>query len=292
MRRVGVLVHPTRMVQDALQLLRRWTEDHDLELVQVPAGSQPQVAPPGEVSACDLIAALGGDGTVLKALHAAAVSGTPVMGVAYGSLGALTTVPHDELQQALDSFAAGDWAPRELPALRVSIDEDQAAWAVNDLVLSRTGSTQLVVDVYVADELYARVAGDGVVVATALGSSAYSMAAGGPLLGTGTNVFVCTPLAMHGGSAPPLVVGDEHEVRLEAHPGHTGFALMIDGFEIETAAERRFLVGYQPAYSTLVGIGDRRGVLGGLRRRGLIADSPRVLARDDRGLHAEAGAWH
>jgi NAD+ kinase len=289
MRRVGVLVHPTRPVQDALELLRRWTEDRGLELVQVPVGEQPKVAPPGEVSACDLIAALGGDGTVLKALHAAAGSRTPVMGVAYGSLGALTTISHDQLPSALDSFAAGDWIARDLPALRVAIAEDRTAWAVNDLVLSRTGSTQLVVDVHVGDELYVRIAGDGVVVATALGSSAYSMAAGGPLLGVGTKAFVCTPLAMHGGCAPPLVVEGEQQVTLEAHPGHTGFELVIDGFEIQDAAGRRFLVDYEPAYTTLVGVGDRRDALAGLRRRGLIADSPRVVARDDRTLHAEAG---
>src|SRR5436190_19600575 len=117
MKRVGVLVHPTRPVQEALEILRRWTEERGLELVQVPAGEQPAVAPAGEVSACDLIAALGGDGTVLKALHAAARTGTPVIGVAYGSLGALTTVPESELLSGLNRVTAGDWIPRRLPAL-------------------------------------------------------------------------------------------------------------------------------------------------------------------------------
>ncbi len=228
--------------------------------------------------ACDLVAALGGDGTVLKALHVAAATRTPVIGVAYGSLGAITTVPEAELRAGLDRFAAGDWVARRLPALKLDTADGTIAWAINDLVLARRGGTQLIVDVSVAGELYARVAGDGVVVATPLGSSAYSMAAGGPLLSIDLNALVCTPLAMHGGCAPPLVVAGGHEVTLDAHPGHGGFDLEVDGFECETTAER-FVVSHEAQYTTLVDLGGVKTGLAGLRARGLIADSPRVLFR-------------
>ena len=79
-------------------------------------------------------------------------------------------------------------------------------WAINDFVVVRRRAGQVIVDVSVDDELYARLAGDGLIVASPLGSSAYSMAAGGPVLASGTPAIVCTPLAMHGGNAPPLVV--------------------------------------------------------------------------------------
>lgn len=286
MKRVGVLVHPTRPVHAALEALRKWTEDHDLQLIQIPAGQQPSVAPAGEVGACDLVAALGGDGTVLKALHAAATTHTPVMGVAQGSLGALTTVSQTELRAGLDHFASGDWLPHHLPALRVGSATGQMAWAINDLVIGRRGGTQLVLDLCVADELYARMAGDGIVIATPLGSSAYSMAAGGPLLDVGTNAFVCTPLAMHGGCAPPLVVPDERDVSLQAHPGHDGFDLMIDGFHVDSTSHR-FDVTIEHQYATLVGVGDLKSGLPGLRERGLIADSPRVLGRGRRALEVQ-----
>ena len=241
------------------------------------------MAPEGDVTACDLVAALGGDGTVLTALHAAAVSRTPVMGVAYGSLGAITTVPEPELRAGLDRFAAGDWAARRLPALAVDTPDGTVGWAINDIVLARKGSTQLIVEVSVAGELYARLAGDGVILATPLGSSAYSMAAGGPLLSADLNALVCTPLAMHGGCAPPLVVAGGQEVTLEAHPGHGGFDVEIDGFEREIAAERlRFIIKHEPQYTTLVDLGEVNTGLSGLRNRGLIADSPRVLFHDAR----------
>ncbi len=276
MERVGILVHPTRPVRAGVEVLERWTEEHGLELVQIVAGEQPQVAPPGTVSACDLVAALGGDGTVLKALHAAAGTMTPVLGVAFGSLGALTNVPTTALRGALDRFAEGEWNPRHLPALHLSAAGDEVAWAINDLVLSRRGGTQLVVDVFVEGELYVRMAGDGVVVATALGSSAYSMAAGGPLLESGVNAFLCTPLAMHGGSAPPLVIPFDRQLTLELHPGHTGFDLEVDGFEVESA-ERHFAIKSERSYATLADIDHPGRGLTGLRERGLISDSPRVL---------------
>jgi NAD+ kinase len=285
---VGVIVHPTRPVRDALEVLKRWTRDRGLRLVQIRTGEQPSVAQPGEVTACDLITALGGDGTVLKALHAAGKTQTPVLGVAYGSLGALTTVTQNELRTGLDRFAAGDWLPRHLPALQLAADERQLAWAINDLVLARRGSTQLVVDICMDQELYVRLAGDGIVVATPLGSSAYSMAGGGPLLAVGTNAFVCTPLAMHGGCAPPLVVPDDREVRLKIHPGHGGFDLEIDGFRVDAEAQR-FSVRSQCAYATLVVLDESSSGLPWLRDRGLIRDSPRVAARERRALHAGHG---
>lgn len=286
MERIGVLVHPTRSVQQPLEVLQRWTQERGLRLVQIQTGGQPEVAPPGEVTACDLITALGGDGTVLKALHAADGTRTPVLGVACGSLGVLTTVGAAELYAGLEKFAAGDWTPRRLPALELIAGEERLAWAINDLVLARRGGTQLAVDVWVEGELYVRLAGDGIVIATQLGSSAYSMAVGGSLLAAGTDAFMCTPLAMHGGSAPPLVVPHDQTVTLELHPGHGGFDVEIDGFQVKTDA-LRFSIRSESSYAVLVTFSDSPSGLSWLRDRGLIADSPRVLARGRRELPGE-----
>jgi NAD+ kinase len=282
MHRVGVVLHPTRRVDAALETLQRWTASRGLRLVPVQdAESQSGAAPPGEVTALDLVAAVGGDGTVLRALHVAAKTQTPVLGVACGSLGALSTVSVAQLPAALDRIVAGEWVPRRLPALAVGTPEGGAARAVNDLVLVRRGTGQLVVGVSVGDDLYARLAGDGVVVATPLGSSAYSMAAGGSLLVAGTDAFVCTPLAMHGGCAPPLVVPADRELRLDVDPCRGDFELELDGRRVESTA-KRFTVSTENDYATLVSFTDPDSGIPGLRRRRLITDSPRVLARDGR----------
>jgi NAD+ kinase len=196
-------------------------------------------------------------------------------------LGALTAVAADGIADALGRVWAGAWLARSLPALAVGRAAAPREWAANDFVVVRRGAGQLVADVAVDDELYARLAGDGLVVATALGSSAYSMAAGGPVLAVGTPAFVCTPLAMHGGSAPPLVVPGDAVVTIVVHPGFAGFDVEIDGHARE-GTERSFRLALHPDKLTLVTFeGAGRG-LTGLRKRRLITDSPRVLARDDR----------
>jgi NAD+ kinase len=276
MERVGVVVHPTRPVLDALEVIERWAAAHGVEVVQLAIGEQPHLEPPGEVGRCDLVVALGGDGTILKALHTAAPSQTPVLGVAYGSLGALTTVARDELRGALDRFVAGAWRARALPALEIRADSRLLASAINDHVISRGRGTQVLIDVCVDGELYARLAGDGVILATPLGSSAYSMAAGGSLLAEGADAFLCTPLAMHGGCAPPLGVAGASVVTLDVHPGHGGYYLDVDGFEVPTDA-LRFEISRRESYATLVALDDAGTALSRLRARGLITDSPRVF---------------
>jgi NAD+ kinase len=281
-KRIGLVVHPSREIEFPLSTLKRWAEERGIDVVQVRArGAMRMVAPLGEVDACDLVVAVGGDGTVLTALRAAAEHGTPVLGIACGSLGALSAVMADQTAEALDRFVAGSWSRRTLPALEAYVEGEKVAWSINDFVLVRRVMGQLIVDVTVGDELYARLAGDGVIVATALGSSAYSMAAGGPVLVDGTDALLITPLAMHGGSAPPLVVRAGVDVTLEAHPTYAGFDVEVDGHPEETDAHR-FVVRLVETAATLVSLGDPGLGLAALRRRGLITDSPRVLARDDR----------
>jgi NAD+ kinase len=281
LRRLALVVHPTREIGGALATLERWAAERELEVVQLAAdGARRHVAPAGTVGAADLVIALGGDGTTLTALRAAASTETPVLGVACGSLGAMSAVTGDGLGEALDRFSAGDWRVRSLPAIAVSSDAG-AEWAVNDVVLVRRGPGQIAAHVAVDGELYARMAGDGVIVATPLGSSAYSMASGGPILAAGTKAYLLTPLAIHGGSAPPLVIPGEAELTIDIEPGYAGFDVEIDGRQ-RPGAEPRYRFTLHPGKLSLVtfaGIG--RG-LASLRDRGIITDSPRILARDAR----------
>jgi len=281
--RIGLVVHPTRAVDGALATLERWATQHDVGLVQlaIDGGRRPEVAPLGKLEPDDLVVALGGDGTVLTALRATAATDAPVLGVACGSLGALSAVSAAELAGALDRLRAGDWTARSLPVLTVRAPDAPDDWAVNDFVVVRRGGGQIVVELSVDDELYVRLAGDGVIVATPIGSSAYSMAAGGPVLAAHTPAFLCTPLAMHGGSAPPLVVPGAATVAVDVHPGYAGFDVEIDGHRRPVEA-RSFQLTLQADKFDLVTFSASGSGLRGLRQRGLIADSPRTLVRDER----------
>jgi NAD+ kinase len=281
--RLALVVHPTRPVDTALAALRRWADECGIGLVQVVVDGGPhrEVAPTGTLADGDLVVAVGGDGTVLSALRASAEQAAPVLGIACGSLGALSTVTAEQLAPALVRVRAGDWTPRSLPALAIRAAGAPDDWAANDWVVVRRGAGQLLAEIEVDGERYVRLAGDGVVVATPLGSSAYSMAAGGPVLASNTPAFVCTPLAMHGGSGPPLVVPADATLTVAVAPGYAGFDVEVDGHR-RALTERRFEFALHMAKLTLVTFGVAGRGLSGLRQRGLIADSPRVLARDAR----------
>jgi NAD+ kinase len=284
--RVALVVHPTRDVRRALDAVVRWTEERGVPLVQLPVerdGGR-SLASGGTLEPGDLVLALGGDGTVLSALHAAAPRDAPVLGIACGSLGALSAVKAEEVAGALDRVWAGDWTPRSLPALAIDDGSGRPEWAANDFVVVRRRAGQVLAELSIDDELYARVAGDGLIVATALGSSAYSMAAGGPVLAAGTPAFVCTPLAMHGGSAPPLVVPADATATVVVQPGYAGFDVEIDGHDHDLQGPR-FALTLHMDKLTLVTFGPAGRGLAGLRKRLLVIDSPRVLARDERGKH-------
>jgi NAD+ kinase len=284
--RLGLVVHPRRELDGALETIRGWSDEHGVDVAQMPSSGQNRsVAEPGDPADCDAIVALGGDGTTLAALRTAATAAKPVLGVACGSLGALTAVTSEHLASALDRLEAGDWTPRPLPALVLATDGAALRTGVNDLVLVRQGAGQVAAEVYVDGELFIRFAGDGLVVATPLGSSAYTLAAGGPVLAPGGSGLVLTPLSPHGGCCPPLVAGGASTLAIDLDPGHSGARIEIDGQiqeRVEPHSPRALTVTLRQDHATLVALGGEEPLLAGLRRRRVIMDSPRILARDDR----------
>lgn len=277
-RRIGVVVHPARAIEKPLRVLREWTAAHGAALVQVEIPeSRRTVTEEGRPEDCDLIVAIGGDGTMLAAAHVASEVHRPVLGVACGSLGALTSVAADGLSRALDRFERQDWIPRRLPALDVRLEGGGEVLALNDLAIVRAGQGQIRTTATVDESLFARLAGDGCIVSTAIGSSAYALAAGGPLLAPGADAFLLTPLAAHGGSCPPLVIGAHSRLGLDINVGHGGARVELDGqiTDLEPGVMR---ISLRRDVATVVGFADQESILAGLRRRQIIIDSPRILA--------------
>jgi NAD+ kinase len=284
---LGLVVHPRRDVDGALQAIDDWASKHGVAVGQVMIPGQPrQVDDRVDAASCDLLLAVGGDGTTLAALHAAASVSRPVLGVAAGSIGVLTSVHVDDLSAALEHVAAGTWTRRSLPALDVTAPSGEIQPAINDFAVIRDGTGQVITAISVDDELYARTAGDGLVVATPFGSSAYTMAAGGPILADGAEGMVVTPLAHHGGVAPPLVVGPDSRLTLSVEPGYGGARFEADGQVLATEAAE-VTVTLRRDYATMVTLADQEPRLAGLRRRGLIVDGPRILVRDTRSASSD-----
>ncbi len=283
-RRIGLVVHPSRTVDRPLRMVREWSEQHGVDVVQVPAAySQRQVAEPGQSTDSDLIVSIGGDGTTLAALRGAAIAQRPVLGIACGSLGALATVAVPDVTRSLERFSRGEWQPRRFPALWVTLDDGEPLFALNDAAVIRAGGGQVRVSVRVDDGLYARFAGDGAILSTPIGSSGYTISAGGPLLATGLDAFVLTPLPKHGGFSPPLVVGPRSVLTLDVTAGFGGARLEIDG-QLADSSVRSLTVTMREGVATMVSFPDQETLLAGLRRRRIILDSPRVSADRARGV--------
>jgi NAD+ kinase len=282
LHRVGLVVHPTRPVDRALGEIESWASAAGATVGQVQIeGQTRRVADPVEAASCDLLLGLGGDGTALAALHAGAPHRIPVLGVALGSVGVLTSVSGDRLTGALEQIAAGRWTRVGIPGLDITGGDAPGAVAINDAAVVRDGPGQILVSVSVDDVLYARIAGDGIVVATPLGSTAYAMAAGGPILAPGADGMVVSPLAAHGGSFPPLVAGVASRLTLTVEPGFGGARCEVDGRPMAISGHAA-TIRHQSDYAALVALAGEEPRLAGLRRRGLVLDSPRALMRETR----------
>jgi NAD+ kinase len=282
LRRIGVVIHPSRSVENPLRLLREWTEEHGVDVRQMPAAySQRYVAEQGDPSESDLVVSIGGDGTTLAALRTGAAAHRPVMGVACGSLGALATVSVAEVTASLDRFARGEWQPRRFPALSIAREQGEPLFALNDVSVVRAGGGQVRVTATLDGTLYARAAGDGAVISTPLGSSGYAISAGGPLLAPGVDGFVFTPLPKHGGFCPPLMAGPKSVLEVEVEAGFGGARLEIDGQVVDEHV-RSLAVSLREDVATMVSFSDQEALLTGLRRRGIILDSPRLVVDGDR----------
>jgi NAD+ kinase len=170
-----------------------------------------------------------------------------------------------------------------VPAVAVAAEDGETFVAINDVVVVRKGASQIAVGIDVDGDRFIGFAGDGIVIATPLGSSAYTMAAGGPVVAPGTDAMVLTPLAPHGGTVPPLVVARGSAVTLAVEPGYYGARMEVDGHVAELAGVR-FSLSWRRDYATLVAFDGAESFFAGLRRRGILADSPRMLARAKRKL--------
>src|SRR5215218_10269165 len=119
-QRIGLVVHPTRSLDKVLETTAAWARAHGATVGQVRiAGQTRELADPVDPADCELLLSLGGDGTALHALHAGAPVQRPVLGIACGSVGVLTSVTGERVAWALDQFADGRWTARAVPGLAI-----------------------------------------------------------------------------------------------------------------------------------------------------------------------------
>ncbi|MAE76149.1 MAG: NAD(+) kinase [Planctomycetes bacterium] len=188
---------------------------------------------PIEVSA-DLCLCFGGDGTILSAARRMGSNQIPTLGINLGKLGFLAELTPEDLPDRAEAALRGELPEKKCLLLECSVssDPETKVLVLNDAVVQRDRDSRLAaVTVSVGGRHVTNYVGDGLIVATPIGSTAYSLAAGGPIVAHDVEALVLTPLAPHALPVRPLVVPAEEEVvlQLEGEPGEAVGSLVLDG---------------------------------------------------------------
>ena len=181
---------------------------------------------------CGLLIVLGGDGTILSGLDRAIPYDIPILGVNLGRLGFLTQIETAELDEAVvDRLLAGDFDIDARATLQVDGYDSTKLFALNDIFVTRaTPAVRILTLVYRANgALVDSIAGDGLIVATATGSTAYSLSAGGPVVLPGLDCFVLTPVCPHTLNARPVVVSADERITVRILDDRGGAQAVLDG---------------------------------------------------------------
>lgn len=206
----------------------------DAEAAPYAAGAK--VLPRDQMAALrlDFVVVLGGDGTLLAAARAVAASGIPVLGINLGSLGFLTEVPLEELYPTLQAIDQGQGTVdiRSMVQCEVWRQRDRIIQydAVNDAVVGKGTVARLNhCDLSIDGHFVSSYQADSLIVSTPTGSTAYSLAAGGPVLMPSVSAFVITPVSAHSLTHRALVVPDTAEIEILLKTGNDQAYLSVDG---------------------------------------------------------------
>jgi len=196
------------------------------------------VDPAGIADRADLIVAVGGDGTMLHAASLAGDADVPLLGINRGRLGFLTDVSPADMLESVDRILAGDYTRESRLRLQATLRSrdggQRAALALNDVVLQRRGTGRMLdFETRIADRYVNTHMGDGLIVATPTGSTAYALSCGGPIIEPKLDAVVVVPICPHTLSDRPLVIPAGHpiEVSLLAQED-TNAEVSIDGHKL------------------------------------------------------------
>lgn len=230
---IGLLVHSQRKdkLEKAVEVIKylhangitvygeKWLAD----ALEVPLLSTP----------VDMMIALGGDGTLLRAARYAIKWDIPLMGINLGRVGFLTEVEPDALEESMVLLAQGAFYLEERMLLSVSVNGQERICAVNDAVVSRSASVRLItINASVSGDIIGQYRADGLIVASPTGSTGYSLSAGGPIINPNVSCFILSPICAHSLQHRPVVVSSDETIRLSVTFEEThGPALTIDGMD-------------------------------------------------------------
>lgn len=221
--------------EQVVGVFERWLRDEVTEIDEVEVLLDRDASLDGKTA--DLVCVFGGDGSILATARRMGQQQLPTIGVNLGRLGFLTTCRPERAQEAVRSFLSGELVEERRTMLECYVEHaggetSASVLALNDGVLNRDSNAGIVSLSAVREEVeLASYSGDGLIVATPTGSTAYSLAAGGPVLAPGLEAVVLTPLASHSLALRPLVVPLEQglDLLVQEAGGEGACPFVLDG---------------------------------------------------------------
>ncbi len=187
----------------------------------------------GRLDHTDLVVVLGGDGSIISASRACAPRGVPILGVNFGRVGFLSELEPDNVEASLPLYLDGSYWIDERSMLRAELETPSGMLtvnALNDVVVARGAEPHVIrIKVWIDGFEYNTTVADGVIISTATGSTAYNLAAGGPILHPQVRSSVLTPIAPHLVANRPLVLEPSAIIMLETQSDSDGAILSADG---------------------------------------------------------------
>ena len=221
-----IIVYRSQETVSACQASEKWLQQKS---VSTQAYSQDSIDGKLLDSSADLVLVLGGDGTYLSAVRFIQNKFIPVLGVNMGSLGFLTVHVKDKLFECLEKLFTGQLVMDECSLMEVGV-EGKTYQALNDVVIERGSASRLIdVSVHLKDKAIYSLKADGLIASTAAGSTAYNLAAGGPVLHSKVKAFVVTPICPHSLTHRPVLFPDDADLKFEVQNALQGALLTIDG---------------------------------------------------------------
>ncbi|MBR6847589.1 MAG: NAD kinase [Bacteroidales bacterium] len=181
----------------------------------------------------DMLLSIGGDGTMLDAVPLVGNSGIPMLGINMGRLGFISSVAKEEIHEAIKQIVEGRFTTESRTLLELvapqGVFHDKVNYALNEINIIRNPEHSLLtIKVFVNDVFLNTYWGDGILMATPTGSTAYSLSAGGPILTPDSHCFVITPIAAHNLTVRPIVIPDDSVVRIQVEGREKKFVFSMD----------------------------------------------------------------
>lgn len=208
--------------------LARWLQVRDVTLSIGPSAFFEETILPAK---CDVLIALGGDGTMLTAARIVGKRETPILGVNLGKLGFMAEASVDDLEKAITEIVRHETWLDERMVLRVQAEgSSKVYYALNDVVIDRGLSPRiLTLETYVDEDFLVSLAADGIIFTTPTGSTAYSLASGGPIIAPQSKVIAITPISPHTLTARSVVVPEKSVLRITVPSAVKPVHLIADG---------------------------------------------------------------